>query len=122
MAMIRSGIRVAIGALGGLATLLSACASLDSADSTRLDLVKQRGELICGVSGTIPGMSLLRTDGGYEGFDIDICRAMAAAFLGDPDSIQYRPLTAPERFTALRSGIDALPQHHLQPQPRCLRW
>ena len=109
MAMTRSGIRVVIGALGGLATLLSGCASLDSADSTRLDLVKQRGELICGVSGKIPGMSFLRADGGYEGFDVDICRAMAAAFLGDPDSIQYRPLTAPERFTALRSGeIDLL--------------
>lgn len=109
MAMTRSGIRVVIGALGGLATLLSSCASLGSADSTRLDLVKQRGELICGVSGKIPGMSFLRPDGGYEGFDIDMCRAMAAAFLGDPDSIQYRPLTAPERFTALRSGeIDLL--------------
>ena len=77
MAMTRSGIRVAIGALGGLASLLSGGESLGSADSTRLDLVKQRGELICGVSGKIPGMSFLRPDGGYEGFDVDICRAMA---------------------------------------------
>ncbi|MAR07572.1 MAG: amino acid ABC transporter substrate-binding protein [Cyanobium sp. NAT70] len=107
--MIRSLHAPLISALGLLAALLNGCATLGSGDSSRLDLVKQRGELICGVSGKIPGFSFLKGDGKYEGLDVDICRAMAAAFIGDPNKIQFRPLTAPERFTALRSGeIDLL--------------
>lgn len=96
-------------ALGVLAALLGGCASLDSGERSRLDRVKERGELVCGASGKIPGFSFLKPDGSYEGLDVDICKAMAAAFLGDPTKLQFRPLTAPERFTALRSGeIDLL--------------
>ena len=104
-----------IGAVAALSSLAAGCASLDAGDRSRLDLVKQRGELICGVSGKIPGFSFLKTDGGYEGLDVDVCRAMAAAFLGDADKVQFRPLTAPERFTALRSGeIDLLSRNTTQ--------
>ena len=107
--MIRFSRFLLIGALAGLSGLLSSCASLSDAETSRLDLVRQRGELLCGVSGKIPGFSFLSPDGRYTGLDIDICRAMAAAFVGDSESVQYRPLTAPERFTALRSGeIDLL--------------
>ena len=107
--MIRFSRFLLIGALASLSGLLSSCASLSDAETSRLDLVRQRGELLCGVSGKIPGFSFLSPDGRYTGLDIDICRAMAAAFVGDADSVQYRPLTAPERFTALRSGeIDLL--------------
>ena len=107
--MIRFSRFLLIGALAGLSGLLSSCASLSDAETSRLDLVRQRGEFLCGVSGKIPGFSFLSPDGRYTGLDIDICRAMAAAFVGDADSVQYRPLTAPERFTALRSGeIDLL--------------
>ena len=107
--MFRSSSRVLIVALAGLSSFLASCASLDSAAGSRLDLVKARGELLCGVSGKIPGFSFLSPDGRYTGLDVDICRAMAAAFVGDAEKVQYRPLTAPERFTALRSGeIDLL--------------
>ena len=107
--MFRSSSRVLIVALAGLSSFLASCASLDSASGSRLDLVKARGELHCGVSGKIPGFSFLSPDGRYTGLDVDICRAMAAAFVGDAEKVQYRPLTAPERFTALRSGeIDLL--------------
>jgi len=85
MQMIRSSSHFLIAALAGLSSLLGSCASLDSAGGTRLDLVKERGELLCGVSGKIPGFSFLRPDGRYTGLDVDICRAMAAAFVGDPD-------------------------------------
>jgi general L-amino acid transport system substrate-binding protein len=109
MLMIRSSRRLLIGAITVVAGLLGGCASLDEAGRSRLDLVKQRNELLCGVSGKIPGFSFLTPEGTYTGLDVDICRAMAAAFLGDADKVQYRPLTAPERFTALRSGeIDLL--------------
>jgi general L-amino acid transport system substrate-binding protein len=103
------------GGLGVLASLIGGCATLDSGESSRLDLVQQRGELICGVSGKIPGFSFLQSDGSYEGMDVDVCRAMAAAFVGDSTKLQFRPLTAPERFTALRSGeIDLLSRNTTQ--------
>ena len=109
MLMIRSSRQLLIGAIAAVTGLLGGCASLEEAGSSRLDLVKQRDELLCGVSGKIPGFSFLSAEGTYTGLDVDICRAMAAAFLGDADKVQYRPLTAPERFTALRSGeIDLL--------------
>ena len=77
-------------------------------DGHPVELVKLRGELLCGVSGKIPGFSFL-SPRAYTGLDVDICRAMAAAIVGDANRVQFRPLTAPERFTALRSGeIDLL--------------
>ena len=106
--MFRSSSRVLIVALAGLSSFLASCASLDSAAGSRW-IWSARGELLCGVSGKIPGFSFLSPDGRYTGLDVDICRAMAAAFVGDAEKVQYRPLTAPERFTALRSGeIDLL--------------
>ena len=93
----------------GVSCLLAGCATLNKINSSRLDLIQERGELICGVSGNIPGFSFLKPDGSYQGIDVDICRAFAAAILGDANKVQYRPLTAPERFTALKTGeIDIL--------------
>ncbi len=93
-----------------LSVLLAGCATIDTASkNSRLDVIKNRGVLRCGVSGKIPGFSFLDGDGQYKGLDVDICKAMAAAFIGDPTKVQYRPLTAPERFTALKTGeIDLL--------------
>lgn len=74
-----------------------------------LDIVKERGYLICGVNASNPGFSYLDSDGKYVGFEADMGRAVAAAVLGDPEKIQYRPLTSKERFAALQSGeIDLL--------------
>lgn len=93
----------------GLLMLVSGCATVGSGHASRLDLIRSRDALLCGVSGKIPGFSFLRSDGRYQGMDVEICRAVAAAVLADPDKVQYRPLTAPERFTALRTGeIDLL--------------
>ncbi len=95
--------------LASLLFVLKGCATLGEGGASRLDLIKRRAELRCGVSGKIPGFSFLRRDGTFAGLDVDICRAFAAAFTGNPDQVQYRPLTAPERFTALRTGeIDLL--------------
>ena len=92
--MFRSSSRVLIVALAGLSSFLASCASLDASGS-RLDLVKARGELLCGVSGKIPGFSFLSPDGRYTGLDVDICRAMAAAFVGDAETVSYTHLTLP---------------------------
>ena len=92
-----------------LSLLSAGCTTAENANISRLDLIQTKGELKCGVSGKIPGFSFLSANGTYKGLDVDICRAMAAAFLGNPNKVQYRPLTAPERFTALKTGeIDLL--------------
>jgi general L-amino acid transport system substrate-binding protein len=74
-----------------------------------LQQVQDRGTLNCGVNDAVPGFGFTTEAGEFEGFDIDFCRAVAAAVLGDPDAVEYRPLTAEQRFTALQAReIDVL--------------
>ena len=74
-----------------------------------LDRVKNRGRLICGVNKELPGFGFLSQDGKWKGFDVDYGRAIAAAVLGDPDKVEFRPLKAADRFPALQTGeIDVL--------------
>ncbi|MBP0009497.1 MULTISPECIES: amino acid ABC transporter substrate-binding protein [unclassified Roseofilum] len=83
--------------------------SEDSASQSRLDVVKNRGTLICGVDGGIPGFSFVDETGEYSGIDVDVCKAVAAAVLGDSDAVEYRNLDSTERFTALAGGeVDML--------------
>jgi len=71
--------------------------------------IKSRGQLVCGVSGELPGFSFVGTDGKYSGIDVDICRAVAAAVFDNPDAVEYRNLNTKERFTALQTGeVDIL--------------
>ena len=74
-----------------------------------LKTVQGRGRLICGVNSQVPGFGFVDSDGKFSGFDVDYCRALAAAIFGDPEKVEFRPVTAQERFTALQSGeIDVL--------------
>ncbi len=76
---------------------------------TTLDAVKARGYVICGVNTSAPGFSNANSRGEWEGLDVDVCRAVAAATLGDDKKVKFVPLTSPQRFTALQSGeIDLL--------------
>lgn len=71
--------------------------------------VQARGTLLCGVNESVPGFGFRNPDGTLSGFDIDFCKAVAAAVLGDPEAVEYVALTAQQRFTALQSGeIDVL--------------
>lgn len=77
--------------------------------NSRLTTIKQRGKLICGVNGQLPGFSFVNEQGEYSGMDVDICRAIAAALFDDPTKVEYRALSTQERFTALQSGeVDIL--------------
>ncbi|RPH40378.1 MAG: amino acid ABC transporter substrate-binding protein [Desulfobulbaceae bacterium] len=88
-------------------TALFISASLTQA-ATKDEVVK-RGYLQCGVSTGIPGYSNPDAKGNWTGLDVDVCRAVAAATLGDASKVKYLPLNAKERFTALQSGeIDML--------------
>jgi general L-amino acid transport system substrate-binding protein len=74
-----------------------------------LDEVAARGSLVCGVNDSVPGFGFVGDDGTFSGFDIEFCRAVAAAVLGDSEAVEFRVLTAAERFTALQTGeIDVL--------------
>ena len=78
-------------------------------DGGKLAEIKARGELICGVNGTFPGFGIVNEGGEFEGFDVDFCRAIAAAVLGDATAVRFRPLSAQERFTAVQTGeVDVL--------------
>jgi general L-amino acid transport system substrate-binding protein len=71
--------------------------------------VRQRAQLACGVSTGVIGFSAADSQGRWNGMDVDICRAIAAAVLNDPAKVKYVPLNAQQRFTALQSGeIDLL--------------
>ncbi|MDP2693493.1 MAG: transporter substrate-binding domain-containing protein, partial [Gallionella sp.] len=69
-----------------------------------LDAVKARGELVCGVNTGLAGFSAADSQGKWSGLDVDVCRAIAAAVLGDGNKVKFVPLTAQQRFTALQSG------------------
>ena len=74
-----------------------------------LDAIKKRGELVCGVNTGLGGFALPDSQGKYTGLDVDVCKAVAAAILGDAEKVKYVPLTAQQRFTALQSGeVDVL--------------
>jgi len=76
---------------------------------SRLDIVKKRGKLLCGVDGDIPGFSFVDESGKYSGLEVDVCKAVAAALFDNPEAVEYRNLDPTERFTALNGGeVDML--------------
>ena len=94
--------------LGGLAAVAALAAAPAHAGKT-LDTIKQRGSLVCGVNTGLAGFSQADSGGNWTGLDVDICRAIAAAILGDGNKVKWVPLNAQQRFTALQSGeIDIL--------------
>ncbi|NOG73024.1 amino acid ABC transporter substrate-binding protein [Roseicella sp. DB1501] len=97
------------------AGLLAGATLAVPAGAATLDTVKQRGQLVCGVSTGFAGFSTPDSQGAYKGLDVDYCRAIAAAVLGDATKIRFVPLTAQNRFTALQSGeIDVLLRNSTQ--------
>jgi general L-amino acid transport system substrate-binding protein len=91
---------------------LAACGLMAAAPVSRagtLETVKMRDQLICGINPNLPGFGQPDYDGHFKGFNADICRAIAAAVLGDPAKVKFVPLTAPIRFQSLSSGeVDLL--------------
>ena len=92
----------------GLAAALGLGAMPAHAGKT-LDAIKARGQVICGVNVGLAGFSQADDKGNWTGLDVDVCKAIAAAVLGDASKVKWVPLTAQQRFTALQSGeIDIL--------------
>ena len=83
--------------------------SMAAKKSKTLKNVQKKGFLRCGVSLGVPGFSNADASGNWTGIDVDVCRAVAAAVLGDANKVKFTGLTAKERFTALNAGeIDVL--------------
>jgi general L-amino acid transport system substrate-binding protein len=84
-------------------------AAIPSASAQTLKTVKDRGILHCGVSQGIEGFSAQNASGTWAGLDVDFCRALAAAIFNDATKVRFTPLSAQDRFDALKSGsIDVL--------------
>jgi general L-amino acid transport system substrate-binding protein len=95
----------AIAAIATLGALISAQAHAGKT----LDSIKARGQVVCGVNTGLAGFSAADSSGRWSGLDVDTCRAVAAAVLGDGEKVKFVPLNAQQRFTALQSGeIDIL--------------
>ena len=91
------------------AALLAAAAALPAHAGKTVDAIKARGQLVCGVNTGLVGFAAANSSGHWSGLDVDVCRAVAAALLGDAAKVKYVPLNAQQRFTALQSGeIDLL--------------
>jgi general L-amino acid transport system substrate-binding protein len=98
--------KATIAAAAGLAALFISTGAMAGKD---LDTVKARGALICGIGQGTAGFMLQDSQGKWIGLDVDVCRAVAAAILGDSEKVKYVPLSSQQRFTALQSGeVDIL--------------
>ena len=101
-----SKLQLAAVALAAFGAMLAAPAA--HAGKT-LDAIKSRGQVVCGVNTGLAGFAAADSTGKWSGLDVDVCKALAAATLGDAEKVKYVPLTAQQRFTALQSGeIDVL--------------
>ncbi len=87
--------------------VLLACGT--AAAQSTAQAVRSKGYVQCGVNTGLAGFSQPDSKGVWRGIDVDVCRAVAAAVLGDASKVRYTPLTAQQRFTALQSGeVDIL--------------
>ncbi|MGF1455350.1 MAG: amino acid ABC transporter substrate-binding protein [Alphaproteobacteria bacterium] len=100
----RGRIGCAAAAMAALLTLVAIPAAAGT-----LEVVRERGQLLCGVNTGIAGFAEVSNEGVWRGFDVDFCRAVAAAVLGDAAKVRFIMTTPQERFTALQSGeVDLL--------------
>ena len=93
------------------------------AQEGRLARVMSRGQLICASNNSLAGFGYVDDAGNTVGFDIDLCRAVAAAVLGNPDAVEYRPTTAAERGPTMQSGeVDMMSRNTTWTSSRNITW
>ena len=107
MPIFRLSIRVFAGLVVAMA-LVAPC-TVSAAQESRLEAVKARGYVNCGVSDSAPGFSQVNAQGRWSGLDVEFCSALAAAVFGNKDAVKFRNLTVGDRFKALQDGeVDVL--------------
>jgi general L-amino acid transport system substrate-binding protein len=101
--------KASVFAGASLAALVVAGVAPGAASAATLDDVRARGTLNCGVNPGLTGFAAPDANGVWQGFDVDLCRAIAAAVLGDPQAVNFVPLSGETRFTGLAAGeVDVL--------------
>src|SRR5262245_46742366 len=94
---------------GSSPTLAAEARPANTTATPTLDGVRRKGFVQCGVTTGVAGFSTPDAKGEWRGLDVDVCRAIAAAVLGDAKKVRFTPLTAAQRFTALQTGeVDVL--------------
>jgi len=102
-------LRKSVTIAGAVAGLFALSVAMPALAGKTIDAIKQRGQLVCGVNTGLAGFSAADSQGNWTGLDVDICKAIAATLLNDPNKIKWAPLNAQQRFTALQSGeVDVL--------------
>jgi general L-amino acid transport system substrate-binding protein len=106
--------------------LYAMCAAVllvPAAQAATLDRIKERGYLVCGMNLGLTGFAEPDQKGDWKGFDIDYCRALAAAIFGDPKALRFRPASAQDRSTVLQSGeVDVLARNTTWTLTRDVKW
>ena len=97
--------------------------STNNQGDSRLAMVQNRGNLVCASNNSLTGFGYINAAGDTVGFDIDLCRAVAAAVLGDADAVEYRPTTAAERGPTMQSGeVDMMSRNTTWTSSRNITW
>ena len=97
--------------------------SMSNQGESRLDLVRSRGNVVCANNTQLAGFGFLDASGNTAGFDVDLCRAVAAAVLGDADAVEYQPTTAAERGPTMQSGqVDMMSRNTTWTTSRDATW
>ena len=95
--------------LGTIGLAAFVAAAVQPATAQTLDVIRDRGKLICGINPDLPGFAARDQEGAWRGFDVDFCRAVAAAIFNDAGKVEFKALSNAERLTALKnSDIDLL--------------
>jgi general L-amino acid transport system substrate-binding protein len=99
------------------------CPEVPAATGQRLQTIKDRGRVVCGVHTSLLGFGYVDAEGKNMGFDIDICRAVAVAIFNDPNAVEFVPLTAAERGPALQTGeVDIVARNMTWTSTREAQW
>ena len=105
------------------ATTASEATATNNQGESRLSTVQDRGMLVCASNNSLTGFGYINEAGDTVGFDIDLCRAVAAAVLGDADAVEYRPTTAAERGPTMQSGeVDIMSRNTTWTSSRNITW
>lgn len=109
--------------LAWVVSLVSAIAVCWPAEAQILQRVRSRGYLICGVNSGLPGFGSIDSDGNFVGFDVDICRAMAAAVFGDSEQVDYVAVPAAQRQAMIQAGtVDLISRNTTYTLARDRNW
>ncbi len=125
MEILRKKLGVLAVALVAMAVVLAACGDgLSEEDvENRVAAIKERGQLVCASNNTLAGFGFIDDNGNTVGFDIDLCKALAVAVLGDANAVEYRPTVAAERGPTLQSGeVDVMSRNTTWTSTRDATW